>query len=74
MRPDLCLVAPRPRRQESFRLERLKSGNGARLPRAQTFLRALGIDITFSRGGRDGSRTIRMRAHSKISSAPSWRP
>jgi hypothetical protein len=30
------------------------------LRRAQTFLRALGIDITFSREGRTGSRVIRM--------------
>ena len=30
--------------------------------RAQTFLRALGIDIAFSRGGRAGNRIIRMRA------------
>src|SRR5262249_14901544 len=29
--------------------------------RAQTFLRALGIDITFSREGRAGSRIIRIR-------------
>ena len=33
-----------------------------RLRRAQTFLRALGIDIAFSREGRAGSRVIRMRA------------
>jgi hypothetical protein len=33
-----------------------------RLRRAQTFLRALGIDITFSREGRAGRRIIRMRA------------
>jgi hypothetical protein len=32
-----------------------------RLRRAQTFLRALGIDIAFSREGRVGSRVIRMR-------------
>jgi hypothetical protein len=31
------------------------------LRRAQTFLRALGINITFSREGRAGSRVIRMR-------------
>jgi hypothetical protein len=42
-----------------------------RLRRAQTFLRVLGIDIAFGRGGRDGSRIIRMRAHSKVPSAPS---
>src|SRR5262249_9356990 len=33
-----------------------------RLRRAQTFLRTLGIDITFSREGRAGSRIIRIRA------------
>jgi len=32
-----------------------------RLRRAQTFLRALGIDIAFSREGRAGSRIIRIR-------------
>jgi hypothetical protein len=32
-----------------------------RLRRAQTFLRALGIAITFSREGRAGTRVIRMR-------------
>jgi hypothetical protein len=42
-----------------------------RLRRAQTFLRVLGIDITFSREGRAGSRIIRMRALSNIPSAPS---
>jgi hypothetical protein len=36
-----------------------------RLRRAQTFLRALGIEITFSREGRAGSRIIRMRATEK---------
>src|SRR6516225_4008600 len=34
------------------------------LRRAQTFLRALGIEITFSREGRAGSRVIRMRVSS----------
>ena len=33
-----------------------------RLRRAQTFLRALGIDIAFSREGREGSRMISIRA------------
>jgi hypothetical protein len=42
-----------------------------RLRRAQPFLRVLGIDITFSRGGRSGNRIIMMRALSKIPSAPS---
>ena len=32
-----------------------------RLRRAQTFLRALGIDIAFAREGRSGNRVIRMR-------------
>src|SRR5258705_8841201 len=40
-----------------------------RLRRGQTFLRALGIDISFSREGRAGSRVIRMRT--TIPSAPS---
>jgi hypothetical protein len=34
----------------------------AHLRRAQTFLRALGIDIVFTREGRAGSRVIRMRS------------
>jgi hypothetical protein len=42
-----------------------------RLRRAQTFLRARGIDITFSREGRAGSRIIRIRALRKIPSARS---
>jgi hypothetical protein len=42
-----------------------------RLRRAQTFLRALGIDIGFSREGRAGSRVIRIRATRKAPSAPS---
>jgi hypothetical protein len=33
-----------------------------RLRRAQTFLRALGIEIAFSREGRVGSRVIRIRS------------
>jgi hypothetical protein len=42
-----------------------------RLRRAQTFLRALGIDIAFSREGRPGTRLIRIARRSKMSSAPS---
>jgi hypothetical protein len=42
----------------------------AGLRRAQTFLRALGVEITFSREGRAGSRTIRIQLV-KIPSAPS---
>ena len=46
-----------------------------RLRRAQTFLRTLGIEITFSREGRAGTRIIRMTASQKQppsrSSAPS---
>ena len=41
-----------------------------RLRRAQTFLRALGIGIAFSREGRAGSRIIRIRATQKIPSVP----
>jgi hypothetical protein len=33
-----------------------------RLRRAQTFLRALGIDVAFAREGRAGSRVIRIRS------------
>jgi hypothetical protein len=42
-----------------------------RLRREQTFLRALGIEITFSRKGRSGSRIIRIRPLKKILSARS---
>jgi len=42
-----------------------------RLRRAQTFLRALGIEITFSPEGRTGTRTIRMRRVPKTPSVPS---
>jgi hypothetical protein len=38
-----------------------------RLRRAQTFLRALGIDIAFSREGRAGNRIIRIRTTSETS-------
>jgi hypothetical protein len=36
-----------------------------RLPRCQTFLRTVGIDIAFSREGRTGSRMIRMTSLTK---------
>ena len=46
-----------------------------RLRRSQTFLRALGIQITFNREGRDGNRIIRMISRgdvpSSVPSAPS---
>jgi hypothetical protein len=42
-----------------------------RLRRAQTFLRTLGIEISFSREGRAGTRVIRMSAHAKTGSVPS---
>ena len=42
-----------------------------RLRRAQTFLRALGIEIAFSREGRAGSRIIRMHTTLEKPSAPS---
>jgi hypothetical protein len=43
----------------------------SRLRRAQTFLRALGIDITFNREGRAGSRIIRIGAAPSAPSAAS---
>ena len=36
-----------------------------RLRRAQTFLRRLGIEITFSREGRTGTRMIRVTTNAK---------
>jgi hypothetical protein len=48
-----------------------------RLRRAQTSLRALGIDVAFHREGRDGNRMIRMRGRpsaSPVSSATSFAP
>ena len=60
--------------------ESSRGGNGwpknpralaGQLRRAQTSLRALGIDIAFRREGRAGSRVIMMRASLKIPSAPS---
>jgi hypothetical protein len=43
-----------------------------RLRRAQTFLRTMGIEITFSREGRAGSRIIRIRTiHENIVSTVS---
>ena len=59
--------------------EGISSGNGwaknpralaGRLRRAQTFLRSVGIEITFSREGRSGSRMIRVstRAENCVSS------
>ena len=42
-----------------------------RLRRAQTTLRAVGIDIAFQREGRMGNRMIRMRGHSSVSPASS---
>jgi hypothetical protein len=42
-----------------------------RLRRAQTSLRALGIELAFHREGRAGSRIIRMRAASDSTSVPS---
>jgi hypothetical protein len=36
-----------------------------RLRRAQTFLRTLGIEITFSRGGRTGTRMVRVSTNAE---------
>ncbi len=47
---------------EGTRWPRSPRALAGRLRRAQTSLRALGIDISFSREGRAGSRIIRMRA------------
>ena len=44
------------------------------LRRAQTFLRTLGIEITFNREGRAGNRVIRVRHLTKIPSATSATP
>jgi hypothetical protein len=53
--------------------ERRMTG-GAATCSPQTFLRILDIEIALSRRGRDRSRIIRMRAHSKIPSAPQRPP
>ena len=42
-----------------------------RLRRSQAFLRALGIEITFNREGRDGNRIIRLISRAVSPSAPS---
>jgi hypothetical protein len=63
-------------RRSSDRLSRERAGwpknpraLAGRLRRAQTFLRILGIDVAFSREGRAGSRTIRIRTTVEIPSA-----
>ena len=70
---DFLLLADKLQRQEVLirrpdwpRTPRALAG---RLRRAQTSLRALGIDIAFQREGREGSRIIRMRGLSSGSSA-----
>ena len=57
---DLLRVSVGAGRQATDQLAQ-KSTLAGHLCQAQTFLRTLGIDITFSRGGRAGSRVIRMR-------------
>jgi hypothetical protein len=46
---------------QKHRLAKKARALAGSLRRAQTFLRALGIDITFSREGHAGSRIIRIR-------------
>ena len=46
---------------QKHRLAKKARALAGSLRRAQTFLRALGIDIAFSREGRAGSRIIRIR-------------
>ena len=60
---DLLRVSVERSRQTSDRTGWPKNPRAlaGHLRRAQTFLRTLGIDITFSREGRAGSRVIRMR-------------
>ena len=75
---DFLLLADKLQRQEVLirrpdwpRTPRALAG---RLRRAQTSLRALGIDIAFQREGRAGSRIIRMRGLSSGSSASASAP
>jgi len=70
---DFLLAADKLQRQEASirrpdwpRTPRALAG---RLRRAQTSLRAMGIDIAFQREGRAGSRIIRMRGLASGSSA-----
>ena len=70
---DFLLAAEQLQRQEALicrpgwpRTPRALAG---RLRRAQTSLRAVGIDIAFHREGRAGSRIIRMHGRSSGSSA-----
>ena len=60
---DLLRISVERTRQTSDRIGWPKNPRAlaSHLRRAQTFLRTLGIDITFSREGRSGSRVIRMR-------------
>jgi hypothetical protein len=72
---DFLLAADKLQRQEASirrpdwpRTPRALAG---RLRRAQTSLRAMGIDIAFHREGRAGSRMIRMRGRPSASPVPS---
>jgi hypothetical protein len=69
MRCCRCLRRQRRTRADANLRARLRGQLKAESPRArwppaagQTLLRALGIEITFSREGRAGNRVIRMRA------------
>ena len=72
---EFLQAADKLQRQEAFirrpdwpRTPRALAG---RLRRAQTSLRAVGIDIAFQREGRAGSRMIQMRGLSSASPVPS---
>jgi hypothetical protein len=72
---DFLLAADKLQRQEASMRRpdwpRTLRALAGRLRRAQTSLRAVGIDIAFHREGRAGSRMIRMRGLSSASPASS---
>jgi hypothetical protein len=72
---DFLLAADKLQRQETTirrpDFPRTPRALAGRLRRAQTSLRAVGIDIAFHREGRAGSRMIRMRGLSSASPASS---
>jgi hypothetical protein len=67
---ELLRVAASPSSDDAFRINvgwpRSSRALAGRLRRAQTPLRALGIEITFGREGRAGTRMIRMRSSPAI--------
>jgi hypothetical protein len=73
---DLLRVSLEHSGQISIGAARLKNPRtlAGHLRRAQTFLRTLGIQITFSREGRTGTRMIRVLRIPPVPSAPSVSP